>query len=371
MEYQVYINSLKECELFYLMGHANELNFTDWFEWLYINNKDIFNIIVNKLVGKKLNYYNFKREKDNIDILISAKDKEKEVNIMIENKIKSVLMPTQLERYSKKSIKNKLNSIGIVLSLTPPVFFNNEEYHCKVNNKEIKWIYKNYNELLEILEYSNFSSRNYREFKKVINCLIKITDYFKFDYSKTCLELENNEFVTKLKEVKLNTLYSKYFSSNLLMKIYSKLDINPKIISNDWENAKDKDLICFSACSAKSISGLCEFKYIFKQDNGKNIDLGIQIENNQFRFLIEGETKTVNKAKNLIKDTWFNFKEKKGNKIDFCKFEDKKKKTTLFYQYFKIENMKAECVIDKCVEYIKYLIKNRENIQKCLLQCKG
>lgn len=297
------------------MGHANELNYSDWIEWLFNYNKVILNNVFNQLLQEEFSFVSIKRESKNIDIIINSTVNGKK--IFIENKVKNIQMPLQLDKYATKY--GTIKGSYVMLSLTEPVFFNNGEYivrDIKKNNRERKfvWKYVSYKEFFEVLdkvlEESNDSLYNnvfYKYIREDIYSLSKIIDRFKFNFEEDKFEeVLNTDFSNKLNEIKLRPLYEKFFSAKIMYEVYKKLeDKNLKVsITDQFKDAIEDEITCWQSFSFNEKCGIADFKYIYSKEGNKIIVLGFQVSGCQLRRVIEVEN-IKEQVRDILAEKWF------------------------------------------------------------------
>ena len=147
--------NLKKSPLFNLSLSSKELFHSNFLCWLGESYKkefgDVFYAFLkglpqdNDLIIKEIH-----REKDNIDLSFTYSNKQE---IIIENKVKSIAYIEQLKKYSEKNTEYKNY---ILLSLSKPVFFNNEDKFIingtDSNGIDAVWNFLSYSNLVGMLK---------------------------------------------------------------------------------------------------------------------------------------------------------------------------------------------------------------------------
>ncbi len=251
---------------------------------------------------------NVQREKNNIDLSFELGD----TLVLIENKVKSIAYKEQLNKYSKHKIPKDKKAKYILLSLKEPTFIGKDEtpYY-----KE--WLYVSYeefiNEYLELLldskmdQYYESLIRDYIKFIDILdkNIMQEIDNTSIVNFYKK--DTDENKLFSTLKEIRMHDFFQKGLFENLAQSIYSRLgNDNDSVEVHLGKREKGKDYnktVTINHGMTRAV-GLLDIKYQYD----KNITIGIQIQGNQYRKIIEGtdEKNVFSKAEEL-KDSLFNF----------------------------------------------------------------
>lgn len=362
-----HVEYLRASQLYYIMGHANELNFSDWLEWLFTYRKDCLNNVFNLLFNKEFQFDNkILRESKHIDLIIKTKKINK---IIIENKVKNVQMPMQLKRYTQGNVGYR--DTCIMLSLTKPVFFENNKFviEKKYKNKtrKIEWIYLSYRDLIEKIDEQLkkekddlINDRIYIEVKENVKALCNIVEQFKFGFNTEKMEsIIETEFSNKLNEIKLRPLYEKYFYGNFMYEVYKNLvQKNIKTtISNEWRESSEGDVLCWSDFSFTGKTGLADFKFILNSNN-EIVVLGVQIQGKEIRKFIEVSTGNAENIAQKLEKSWFNAD---GYKNKFQHYGSK-----FAYKCKDVSDSTVNDVINETINSLMYLVKNFKNLKSYL-----
>ena len=303
---------LKELPIFNMSLSSKELFHSNFIGWILETYPVEMGKKFSEVLGLEKNekIENVQREKNNIDLSFELGD----TLVLIENKVKSIAYKEQLDKYSKYKIPKDKDKEAkyILLSLKRPTFFDNNKDKTP-NYKE--WIYVSYEEFigeyLELLlhskidEYHELLIRDYIKFIDILDKKImqeidntSIVNFYKKD-------TDENKLFSTLKEIRMHDFFQKGLFENLAQSICSRLG-NDSVEVHLGKREKGKNYnktVTISHGMTRAV-GLLDIKYQYDE----NITIGIQIQGNQYRKIIEGtdEKNVFSKAEEL-KDSLFNF----------------------------------------------------------------
>jgi len=258
-------NNLKKTPIFNLSLSSKELfhsNFLYWLSLEYPTEVSKFFADLYEIKSLGIEKDSQKREENNIDFQFSYKDG---TTVYFENKVKSMPIKNQLEKYSEK-IKVQNRSIFILLSLTKPNFdstllgwkyLSYKEYNDDFL-KKLKTKKQYHNSLIE--DYTNLVD-NLIEIEKI--CEVESTQTFDFH-----ITIEENEDIAGnelyyMKELRLHDLFLKKKYENLLILLKNEIN-NRKIKLQEIYTTSDfkggEDQIYFESGLTHS-QGFIGFKY--------------------------------------------------------------------------------------------------------------
>lgn len=348
---EIYIENIKKSPIFNLSMSSLEdfhSNFLCWF--LNLNIKEHIKIFFEHANLNNDEYYaatQITRPKENkkgyyrFDIVIMSKqpnEKQDKIEFIIENKIKSYPSEKQLKEYSK------FVDIGKITLLSFVNFDTSEFNHITYNNLITKL--KNY-KLTK--DYHKYLLKDYISVISTLDtCFQEIK---KADKTENKYNFYDN--LETLEKVGLDNVYIKYRTSELTNYIHKKIS----------QEIKSERLNCDFAFNHKK--GTIN---IFYEVIDKCI-LGIQIEGNQYRYILIIKKDRENRekiAENLKEEKlWFN-----TNKKEYCGYEP-----DFTYQYIKLtelfnkkelKDISYEEIAEQVIKDIKHLKDNDDNIKKQL-----
>lgn len=364
----IYKDELLNSVMFNLSLSSKELFHSNFLAYLINNDKTVLKYLFNDYVHLDWDSnVKVQREKYKFDLLISDSSN----CLIIENKIKSIPNFKQLQDYEKKSVKilKNLNKKYILLTVYQPSWLKNKESNS--------WIVLTYIELLRGLRaYETTLKHGY--LKAIIN------DYINFVNSlvKLFTELEMKETdsiyikghkMEVLEELRIHDLFEK--SRNDVLKNDLIEAINNKYKSTylikdecEWSTLNNNDILVNNGFTRHE--GILELK-IPLESKGGNWVIGLQLQGHMFRMLIESSDKklVVLAMENLIKNNiLFDFSilnsyvdiiESKKNK-EYNQFNSVK--GLMLYKYKKIKDVSRLDVINMFMEYLQFMIKNKQKI---------
>lgn len=342
------INQLKGIPLYHLFISSRELFHSNFWYWLKEVNPDetvrLFskNHITDGKTSFKREYTVGKgKEKTVMDLVILQDNKPA---IVIENKVKDFPKINQLVRI-KESFNPDLNIQFILATL---FWTNQNEFNLP------DWSVLTYRELSERLVPEKFASPNtynyylIEDYKNLLSSLASIADLLsptkQYDFAKS-----HDEKFHYLNEARLWEGYQKLRASHLIScfknsDIYSELPEDIKLAYG--VNNKKATLDFYTTLG--------------------NYNIGIQIEDKQFRRFINGPQGEMVSNKLLSEGIFFDqgFKSKKGNKNFLGYFERK-----FSYQYEKIDSpISFDDLFEKIKDEFQNIKSNQARIENCILQ---
>lgn len=286
------LNALKNSFMFQLSLASKELFHSNFLYALWLSDKDNFFEIL-KLLGLEIPVskgpYIAKREYNNYDFCIAKENnpdkgiKNDDIILVLENKVKSAPLKSQLDRYSKKFTSTK--PIFVLLTLT-------EEFQQKEEIKKT-WKIITYRELIEALRKVRWNGET----------LKYVLDYCTFMQAFSA-EMNSRVFnpdgeyksyinSNRYKALRIHDIYEKIGMSQILE--YVCEDLKKDGYNIDWSlegktkyifkqnNLKDKEIFVNSDYTSTGGGGLLELKIPF--DN--NTILVIQVQGLSYRHCIE------------------------------------------------------------------------------------
>lgn len=366
------IASLLESPLFNLSLSSKELFHSNLLYWIgknYPNETgEFFSKYCQKYPEDK-HIISVKREKDNIDFSFEYPNGQE---VFIENKVKSLVHLSQLERYSNNTTENKNY---ILLSLSKPTFEISEE--SSFNLKGVNWFYLSYSDYnLFIEELSNKARSSYhqnlfKDYNTFITGLVEIEKISalrlsdKFDFHSTTFD----KIYKSLIDLRLHDFYLKRKYESLCNLIFlntkecglTRLNFGEQ---SDWETEIGE--LTFGSGMTNS-QGLSDIKFKV----ATNLLLGIQIQGENFRLFIEDKDGGLAyKVKEILldKSLWFTFSRfgesavyPKGLK-GFNKYGN-----TFYYKSVKLgAGYSVEEIVNIVVEYLTQIRSNLSIIKNLI-----
>ena len=245
------------------------------------------------------------REKDNIDLMFNVSNKKDETivhKIIIENKVKSLPYISQLQEYSEKMSKTP-NLHFVLLSLSEPIHLYEDFENKIIKAGQNIWEYLSYEKLIEGLKVQFFQLRKedendkvqyhksiVRDYTNLIRFLIEINDLTNFDENEN---FNYNLKADQLREIRIHDFYLKKKYENIAYELYKKLRKRKNEIKVSLEIRSFGDKInwestireIYISSGMTNSAGLIDVKYTIC----KGLSLGIQIQENNYRLVIEDE----------------------------------------------------------------------------------
>ena len=318
-----------------------------------------------------------KREWEHFDLSIVhetvKKKKGKDVKIVdnivavIENKVKSIPRIKQLEEYNDKiETVNKDNECKkILLALIDPGFDHNEEgWSCFTYEKYRGFI----EDCLTIIE-NDYDRCIFEDYYNMIDTLISFKDeWLREDFSSMkYMDIIEHSSVKDYIDLRINdlrhkTIFSKMFSSLEVNLIDDKLEPGIGTTEDIFKNNNIPLTIGYGMTNA---TGLIEAKVKINAD----YLLGIQVQGNQYRHLIEFSNSSC--VKEFIrKELQDKFGQNHREEFDIsnkkiCSYKNSEGKKAFQYVYRRIrEDETVDDVVKNIVDDVKYLM-NKYRVQNC------
>lgn len=335
LEYKEY-KKLLENPLWHLCRSNTENAISNFWAYL-IQIAGNTSIILGEKFNKNIDKKDILREKFHTDILLNLEEEP----VIIENKVKSLPNNEQLKEYERDIKKKKeYESKEIKKYLITPIQTKNEDPDIQ---------YLTYDDVCKnIKTYVDKASFN-EETKEIISKFVGIIN----SISKIILELENHyqllgywedetseDIINEMVKDKTYPLIK--YANNIFLE-----DIEDKIFK------KIKEKIAISEVGFSNNRPLISFK--FKTKSNKDWLQGIQIQNKNFKYFIEGpsaDEEDINEEiKQFAQEHTPDVSKFAGNK-DLCKY--RVKNGVFKYKYVKIEGKNhLEKLLNFFVEKIK------------------
>ncbi|MGM0582765.1 MAG: PD-(D/E)XK nuclease family protein [Bacteroidota bacterium] len=367
------IEKLKKSPLFNLSLSSKELFHSNFLYWIGHNYPSEFGGLFSKYLNgqpRDLSITEIFREKGNIDISFNYSNGQE---VLIENKVKSVPYIGQLVKYSEKHTTWKNY---ILLSLSEPLFFQSQD-RLQINGAT--WHYLSYSDLQVMLqklsvkisnEYHRQIINDYCEF---IGGLIEINEHCEisdeelFDFHS----ISSNQLYRELIDIRLHDFYLKKKYELIAFEVYKKLKELGKNLTDfslplNWNNEIP---IIFMGYGMTRSLGLMDLKYLI----APNIALGIQIQGEHYRMVIEDTTgKIAKKIKNeLDNNLWFDFSKTFPNAKVYPKPEKgfNKYGETFFYKSVKLgTKLKIKDIVSVILSDVERIESNFKEIGEIITQ---
>jgi hypothetical protein len=344
--------SLGSKELFHsnmLAWILGQKNYKEEFEVLKLFVKNVSGENLPKLTDGEYPDFRIEREQQNIDLIIKWRDGDFWKLIFIENKMKSIPNIEQLKQYNakiEKFLKSKTNleiakntSKSLTRQLVGKYILTPLKSEIQDNAKEIGWENITYSEeiinFLEEIKDFEFANAKETNIKMVIEKYISLladqneiirslnldslknfkNKHYDF-YSKYAVENEDESegqnyerteddkhYMTDVRSLRLHDL--------VLKKVHSNLS---NLLNEEFQNHSHlKETYNFhdNFTNSTGLTAVSTTLYIpDANDKSKNIDIGIQLQGNQFRHYISSGSKSkelnIELAKRLFNDRiWF------------------------------------------------------------------
>lgn len=367
------IEYLKKSPLFNLSLSSMELFHSNFLYWIGYTYPSEFGEIFAGFLKKRPEDTSIKeiyREKENIDLSFSYLNGEE---LLIENKVKSIPYIEQLEKYSKKH--NNFKSY-ILLSLSEPIFFKSRE---SIEISGVMWSYLSYSALNIMLksitekidnEYHKGIINDYCAFVDglvAINECCAIDDDELFDFHS----IKSNPLYVELINIRLHDFYLKKKYELIAHEVFKRLKDKGKNLTGfnqplNWEN--ETPIIFMGSGMTRSL-GLMDLKYLIS----KNVILGIQIQGEHYRMVVEDrDGKTAKDIKyELANDLWFDLAKTFPNSRVYPKAEKgfNKYGTSFFYKSVKLgTKMKIKDVINIILDDVQKIETKYDKTLKVIMQ---
>ena len=260
-------------------------------------------IDANLLLKKELTLH---REKDNLDLCICHTENEKEyIDIIIENKVKSIPYKEQLDKYQQTANKPKHQSTTpityILLSLA-------SDFPNKDKIKE-EWNIVSYKNLANAIEQNYIENGNLADKLKQY-----VKDYIDFITKLSSLDIlgnfekepfHNSETISAYHAQKLSDLYLKqrgsYFICSLMESLSKKeqqyfLEVKVNFFTDsNWNSRRKAEKNTIIWLSSGMNRGKSTITICINPSNSKNL-YEIQIEGDQYRHILNQEGLVAKRA---------------------------------------------------------------------------
>lgn len=323
------------------------------------------------------------REKGNVDLLYEvefvANGKDSKHIIVVENKFKSFPTLAQLKKYENQ-YKHSSNEVAfILLTLADSKHWG----ECAE-----KWQIMNYGELAEVIRrHLPAMIEEKPNNKTIIEYYISLIEnmdelFHEFDISveEKFIVKDKSADLEVLDEMRFRSFIEKKRAERITYMIWEKLKLNKKLDKNhldlrDFSTAIKFDEFTsgksqiFASSGLTRSEGIIDLKYRFH----RKLALGVQIQGQQYRRLIEGPEgadEFIKEFRDKLKDSsslnWFDLSEKVGKETD--RLYPKKGKefnkygASFFYKSYYIADESVKNIIDSVVEDFVWLHDHREEL---------
>lgn len=367
------IGRLKKSPIFNLSLSSKELFHSNFLYWIGHNYPFEFGTLFLTFLSEQpedSTIIEIFRERESIDLSFKYSNGQE---ILIENKVKSVPYIGQLAKYSKKHTDWKNY---ILLSLSKPKFFQSQD---RLEINRAIWYYLSYSDLRIMLgnlsvkisnEYHRQIINDYCEF---IGGLIEINEHCEIsdDELFNFHSINSNQLYRELIDIRLHDFFLKKKYELIAFEVYKKLkELGKNLIDFslplNWNNEMP---IVFVGYGMTHSQGLMDLKYLISP----NIALGIQIQGEHYRMVVEDRTgKIAKNIKNELDDgLWFDFSKTFPNTRVYPKIEKGFNKfgETFFYKSVKLgTKLKIKDIVDIILSDIEQIEHNFNEIETIIKQ---
>lgn len=300
------------------------------------------------------------RERNNTDLRFTIlKSHELSRRVIIENKVKSIPYFSQLKEYSEKSVDG---DILILLTLHDPISMKNPKGEIEMPNGMIWYVltYKDLQSILQSFMKNEITNNSYRN-NIIQDYLLLIEALVKIDQEATICSEENfnwyHGFYEQLKDLRVADFYIKKKCTSLvdIIKVQISNDDSMKDFLTekiDWNLTNPQIQVLAGFTNG---SGIIDVKFKFTQ----NMSVGIQIQGNQFRLVIEEDFKNRSKdfaQKLKLKLNWFDFSKIEYSGKIYPKNDGLNSYSGIFY--YRYVNIPTNTTINQLVKYILTYLKS-------------
>lgn len=306
---------LQSSPLFSLSMASKELFHTNFLYWISKNNPNLFISILNSLDIRRDDWPNrWNSYQDNNHYDLSIKDHNNDVILILENKVKSIPIKEQLDRYEEKNSKNE-KLLKILLSLS-------DEFPQKDEIKK-QWKIISYKDLSDaILLNINKVNDTYHKMLLTDYCLLtkalhNIQGKWSFCYDGSYIhqfvnKIEDDNFL-RLSDIRSKILYSR-LTSDLQQKLGCPIMTN-KEIKNLYKSGKNDINNTYINWGMTRSQGLIDIKTRICG----NLLLVIQIQGNAYKHCIEALDKSEQNL-SIIKAICSQIEKKEGTELRNFKY---------------------------------------------------
>lgn len=352
---------VKKSPLFQISLANKELFHSNFLKWLFDN----YAVVAETLFfGEESNnkLKEVKREKESSkDLILLFTNGFREEKVVIENKFKSMPDKDQLDRYVMK----KRNTKYVLLSLLPQN--PNEDWTLLSYRELLSHLGKFVNRIEEINQYHGMMVRDYLEVtNELVNIPVSIDwdneEYYYYGGHKKFkpyIEIRMHDFVGKAKFLQMKHRFTR--SVNKLGLTFQ--------IEKEWYKGTYGDLFINEGYTT---DGLFDFKYFL----GKALSIGVEVQGLKFCLFVEGREKEndIEKIAHALDNNgeWFDFNLYEDNNHIIYPTSggwntfNRKTGGSMKYRYIKIVDTKTEDVLNRMIDYLKYIIDNERRISICI-----
>lgn len=325
------LEKLDKNPLFHFFIASKELFHSNFWYWLSKKNKnELYKVFSGRYHSSNMLYFireekkNRNNKKARVDLII--KDENKPL-MVIENKVKDIAKKEQLDLIQYVYNSNAIDYVLVTLH-------KNE----KTLNED--WKILTYNDLYSRIDPEKYTENKFEQkliesYKDLIFNLDLLIQKFDIDDKYKFFISNNIDMYKKLNEHKLWEMYQKIQGSNMYNFFREKLS--------------DEILIGYGVNNQK-------LTFDVRKQMDEKCSMGIQIEDNQYRRLIEIDNADRSIKKLLQKDLFFSSAWKSTRNHKYLNYGKKFK-----YQYEKIESIEFVKLLKKIEGDLNYL-KNNKNI---------
>ena len=356
-------NELKQSPIFSISLSSKELFHSNFWAWLIDYNKEYARVFFDDIDHQNIS--KISREEKHRDLTLYVNEKI----YIIENKIKSLPTEEQLIRYQdneKNFYKGCLT--GVV----------------KLDKLPHKWDFISYGKIgdsiREINDKHKFDKWYFviEEYTKVIKNIEKLVVEFNEHYGNKLIcwdEYKNDSMLGNLEDIRFADVCKKYKANEFVNYLNNNLKVElESLIEENSEN----NIVLFINSWFSNKSSLIDVRFIKNKDTDNQLVVGIQIQDNQYRFCVERRKGTLNFKAEKTFDClfeefliygWFEnydnskkiFKNRKTSMRDlYCKYNSTDYK--FVYQYYILND--DDLMFENLALQIKKNMANAANIIK-------
>lgn len=356
-------NELKQSPIFAISLSSKELFHSNFWAWLIDYNKEYAKAFFNDIDYQNIS--KISREEKHRDLTLYVNEKI----YIIENKIKSLPTEEQLIRYQnneKNFYKGCLT--GVV----------------KLDKLPQKWNFISYEKIgdsiREITDKHKLDKWYFviEEYVKVIKNIEKLVIEFNAHYGNKLIcwnEYNNDLMLSDLEDIRFADVCKKYKANEFVNYLNNNLKVE---LESLIEENNENNIVLFINSWFSNKSSLIDVRFIKNKDTDNQLVVGIQIQDNQYRFCVERRKGTLNfKAENpfdclfeeFLKYGWFDnydktkklFKNRKTSMRDlYCKYNSTDYK--FVYQYYILND--DDLMFENLALQVKKDMANAANIIK-------
>ena len=286
------LSSLKALPLFNLSLCSKELFHSNFIAWLAENSIEFHRYFLRYLNYDDTEFHltdlskiSVFREKEHIDLWIQyTKNDGTKLDLIIENKVKSLPRKSQLDEYKAKydSLNKKEGNDAkfVLLSLAKPFFTLND------------WQYMSYRDICSnVLKDIHFDNTYYyallEDYRQFICTLQQISDLLTGYYEK--VKLSDDNVKNLFKEIRMHDFYEKRMYDYVASKLYS-MNPNQFILGVNPVDLELKDIEVdkiYLSTNYFHEQGLINIKKCVEKNNKNCVIIGIQIQAGNVRKIVQ------------------------------------------------------------------------------------